>query len=148
MSAPIPRPALALGLAGVLPFAALCVLPLFSDAPRVIEMGDALLTLYAITILAFMSGCIWAFAAKQDDVTGYALSTLPALFGWLSPFLPVFLGWITPAEALLLLAAGFVVLLALDRRAVRLAQAPDWWLKLRVLLTALVVGCLLIGSVL
>lgn len=148
MTGSIPRPALALGLAGVIPFAALALLPLFARADRVVEMADALLTLYTVTILAFMSGCIWAFAARQDDVKGYALSTLPALFGWLCPFLPVFLGWITPKEALLLLAVGFTALLALDRRAVRLGQAPGWWLRLRVLLTTLVVICLVLGSVL
>ena len=134
----VPKTALLLGLGGVIPFAVGAIALMGLDQGQARDLAGALLRLYAVAILAFMSGCIWAFAAKYEDVTGYALSTLPALYGVFVPFTPVFLGWLTPDEGLLLLALGFVALLALDRRAARMGQTPDWWMRLRLLLTTLV----------
>ncbi len=149
MTAPdrsIPPAALALGLAGVAPFAALSGAKHLTAEAEPAMLAHSALQLYAVMILAFMSGCIWAFAARTGDATGYALSTLPALYGFFVPLLPVYLGWITPNETLALLAVGFIVLLALDRRAMQLGQTPGWWLRLRLLLTALVVACLIAGA--
>ncbi len=143
----IPRPALYLGLGGVLPFAAGALGLQVLDAGQASDLVGAVLRLYAVAILAFMSGCIWAFAAKQGDVTGYALSTLPALYGVFVPFTPVFLEWLTPDEGLLLLAVGFILLLSLDRRAAQMGQTPDWWMSLRLLLTTLVVVSLFTAAV-
>lgn len=141
----IPRPALYLGLAGVIPFAFTGLAPFFGPSVSVREFLDAFRTLYAITILSFMSGCIWAFAAKTEDIIGYALSTLPALYACFMPMLPVYLGLLQPKEATFFVALGFVALLALDMRALKLGQTPVWWMKLRVLLTLLVVLFLTIG---
>ena len=141
----IPRVALYLGLAGVLPFAITAVLPLFDLGFAARELVTAVRTLYAVTILAFMSGCIWAFSAQENDRVGYALSVLPALYGWFVPLFPVYLGLLKPKEATFLLAFGFVALLLLDQRATRRGQTPDWWLRLRVLLTFLAVLCLMGG---
>ena len=62
-----------------------------------------------------------------------ALSTLPAIWAWLAGF------------ATVALALGFLALLALDRHLTRTGLAPPWWLRLRLLLTALVVPCLLVA---
>jgi len=118
----IPRPALFLGLAGVLPFAASAIAGWMSPITVFFGGWDAILFAYGLTILSFMSGCIWAFSAKADDAIGYALSTLPALFG-----------------------LAFLGLLLLDRRAFLLGQTPDWWMRLRLLLTGLVILSLAIG---
>ena len=63
----------------------------------------------------------------------YALSTVPALWA-------VFAGF-----SALALALGFALLLALDARAQAWGLAPPWWMRLRVLLTTLVVLFLLAG---
>ena len=84
----IPRTALLLGLAGVIPFAFTGLAPLAGPSLAAREFLDAFRTLYAVTILAFMSGCIWAFALRDEDYIGYALSTLPALYGCFVPLLP------------------------------------------------------------
>ena len=136
----IPRAPLLLGLAGVLPFAwgALTVLiPALGDwswsniGARL--TGRTLLLLYGTVILSFMSGVNWGFATRAEGrhaAVLYALSTLPALWA-------VFLGFST-----LLLALGFLALLLLDRHVQKAGLAPPWWMRLRLLLTALVVLCL------
>lgn len=144
---PIPRTALILGLAGVLPFAATALAPFLGlEEPSGLGWSFHLL-IYGLMILAFMSGCIWAFAARADDALGYGLSTVPALFGAGLLMLGIPFGIVTDRETAAMLAIGFVALLGLDLRAARLGQTPEWWIRLRVLLTSLVVACLLIGAV-
>lgn len=142
----IPRPALLLGLAGVLPFAAFALAPLWLPGEFLEAGGRFALLLYAQTILAFMSGCIWAFAARAEDPVGYGLSTLPALFGFLVMTGIMFLGGLPPSVLPVVLAFGFAGLLLLDARAARLQQTPPWWMPLRVLLTGLVSLFLVIGT--
>lgn len=139
----IPRAALILGLAGVLPFALPGLALLFGIDPPSGTPWQTIQIYYALTILAFMSGCLWGFAAKVEDSTGYALSTLPALYGFfvLVLVMPLSGTWTT-----LLFALGFPALLLLDLRAARLGQSPTWWIALRVLLTSLVTLSLLIGA--
>ena len=139
----IPRSALLLGLAGVLPFAwgAMNLLvPRLGDlsldllGPRF--TGRTLLLLYGTIILSFMSGVIWGFATRASGrhaTVLYALSTLPALWALALGF------------SALALALGFLALLALDAHAQRAGLAPPWWLRLRLLLTALVVVALVTG---
>ncbi len=135
---PIPRPALILGLAGLLPFvfgagAALGLWP--APVP-----ASAILTGYGAAILAFMGGCLWGFACQGTGGPGWrdlALAVIPALWAFSATLHPQPLGT---------LAAGFVVLLAIDLIFVLGGRAPGWWLSLRVPLTAGVVACLVAGS--
>lgn len=148
----VPRAALLLGLAGVVPFAwgALTALaPALGDWSLGMVgqrfTGRALLLLYGTIILSFMSGAVWGFATRaggqgRDGGRGthagvlYALATLPALWALAMGF------------STLALALGFALLLLLDRHAQAAGLAPPWWMALRLLLTALVVPCLLAGS--
>ncbi len=143
----IPTPALILGLAGLLPFAygALSVLwPALGGLGQmwsINQSGRALLQIYGIVILCFMAGVIWGFAAKaegQQATLFYALSVIPAIFVFLTAFAE-------PRASLVMLIAGFVALLAIDRSAARLGLAPGWWMRLRLMLTTVVVICLGIG---
>ncbi len=139
----VPLAPLLLGLSGVLPFAwgALTIfVPAFGDwsldllGPRL--TGRTLLVLYGTIILSFMSGTVWGFATRakgRHAAVLYALSTGPAIWA-------LFLGFST-----VMLALGFLALLLLDRHAQRAGLAPPWWMRLRLLLTALVVPCLLVG---
>jgi hypothetical protein len=139
----IPLAPLLLGLAGVLPFAwgALTILlpglgDWSLDVLGVRFTGRTLLVLYGTIILCFMSGTIWGFATRAEGrhaAVLYTLSTAPALWA-------LALGFST-----VMLALGFLALLLLDRHAQRAGLAPPWWMRLRLLLTALVVPCLLVG---
>lgn len=141
-----PRSALLLGLAGVLPFLwgvltiyapALADLTVDLVGPRFI--GPFLQLSYGIVILSFMSGVLWGFAAQttgREAAIGYALSVIPALYGW------AMVGG-GPVSASVHLIAGFVGLLGLDWHFAQRGLAPDWWMPLRLLLTGLVVLTLL-----
>ena len=141
----IPRAPFALGLAGLIPFIWGAVTLLSGDlaAWGVQNLGARfsgpfVLLNYGQIILAFMSGVLWGFATKAHGsraATGYTLSVLPAL--WV--FFTVGAG---PASSAIYLIAGFVGLLALDWAFWRQGLAPEWWMRLRILLTVVVVACL------
>ncbi len=140
----IPRPPLLLGLAGLLPFLAGALIvasgfeiPYAGDT--VPGDGRAILVQYGIVIQAFMSGALWGFATKSDRALPYILSVLPALWTFFYATGP-------EPRALLNLALGFIALLGLDAWFMAQSLAPPWWLRLRLLLTAVVVPCLLIGA--
>ena len=143
---PIPPPALWLGLAGLLPFV-WGVATLWSPALYLWTtgavgqrfVGPYVGLFYGAVILSFMSGVLWGFATRAEgrmEGFGYALSVLPALWAF-------FTTGGGPEMAALALSAGFVALLALDWTFWRHALAPVWWMKLRLILTAGVVACLL-----
>jgi len=144
----VPPAALALGLAGVIPFAwgaATEISPaLFDWGQRALGarfVGQYVLVFYGTIILAFMSGVLWGFAARTTGATaaaGYAVSVVPALWAFF------FVGG-GAERASWFLIAGFVGLLGLDYGFWRLRLAPMWWMSLRNLLTALVVACLAVG---
>ena len=93
---------------------------------------------YGSIILSFMSGVLWGFATRATGKTaavGYGLSVIPALWTFF------FVGN-GPASAALMLALGFAGLLALDFGFWRFGFAPEWWMRLRLPLTAAAVGCL------
>lgn len=147
----IPRSALILGLAGLIPFlfgagtlvsGGLASFGMEVFGPRFV--GPYVQIFYGTIILAFMSGVLWGFATKAKGsvaATGYGLSVIPALWAFFS------VGGGSEA-ALTNLIAGFVGLLALDYLFWRQGLAPHWWMHLRVLLTSVVVACLAIGVIL
>lgn len=146
----IPRPALLLGLAGLLPFiwgVATLLLPALHSltldliGPRF--AGQAVLIGYGLVILAFMSGVLWGFAARgaEQSWAGYSLSVIPALWA----FFMVGGGAVAAIWALI---AGFVGLLAIEWEFSRRGLTPRWWMRLRVMLTSGVVLCLVLGLML
>lgn len=141
----IPRSALILGLAGLIPFlwgAANLLFPATVGwGGRFLSplfMGNYVSLTYGVVILSFMSGVLWGFATKakgRSAGVGYALSVIPALWAF-------FMVNGDPADAAVNLFAGFAGLLMLDYSFARQGLAPLWWMKLRVLLTAVVLACL------
>ncbi len=146
----IPRSALILGLAGLIPF-------LFGAATLVFEplrtwgvttlgnrfVGPNVQLFYGVVILSFMSGVLWGFATKSTGpraAAGYALSVLPALWAF-------FMTGGGPVSASLNLMFGFAGLLILDFAFWRWGLAPAWWMRLRVLLTVIVIAALSVGTV-
>lgn len=141
----IPRPALVLGLAGLLPFAwgAATSLPGLALPDRdwlgARFLAQQVLIGYGIVILCFMSGVLWGFAARNGASGGnYLLSVLPALWAF---FAVAGDSW----QAIPALMAGFAGLLGLDHAFWRRELAPPWWMRLRLMLTAAVLLCLLVG---
>jgi hypothetical protein len=142
----IPRSALILGLAGLIPFlwGALTV-----TVPSVALWGQSNLggrfigpyvqLFYGAIILSFMSGVLWGFATKatgQMATASYVLSVIPALWAF-------FMTGGGPTTAAVNLIVGFLGLLLLDWHFWRLGLAPPWWMHLRGLLTAIVILSLL-----
>ncbi len=137
----IPRSALILGLAGLLPFlwGALTVLRPELGLWGQMHIGSRFIgpyvqLFYGAVILSFMSGVLWGFATKAAGRTataGYVLSVIPALWAF-------FMTGGGPTTAAMNLIVGFLALLLLDWHFWRLELAPPWWMHLRVLLTAIV----------
>jgi hypothetical protein len=141
----IPRSALVLGLAGLLPFlwgAATVLLPdLGMRAMGLIGgrfIGPYIQIAYGTVVLAFMAGVLWGFATRaagQLAALGYTLSVVPALWA----FFMVGGGAVSAAVNL---ATGFAGLLLLDWFFWNAGLAPRWWMALRVPLTLVVLLCL------
>ncbi|MFT6222799.1 MAG: hypothetical protein ACJA1F_000637 [Paracoccaceae bacterium] len=141
-SPPIPRAALVLGLSGLLPFLwglGTLVNPLLYDltmrwvGPRFV--APYVLLSYGTVILCFMSGVLWGMATRATGHTatiGYVLSVIPALWAFF------FVGN-GPTAAAINLIAGFLAVLAIDWLFWTNGLAPEWWMKLRIILTAVVV---------
>lgn len=138
----IPKSALILGLAGLIPFiwGAVTVM-----VPSLATWGQSTLggrfigpfvqLFYGAIILSFMSGVLWGFATKatgQMATVSYVLSVIPALWAF-------FMTGGGPTAAAVNLIVGFLGLLLLDWHFWRLGLAPPWWMHLRGLLTAIVI---------
>ena len=141
----IPRSALVLGLAGLLPFLWGALTVLFPDAgmqamARLVGrfIGPYVQIAYGTVILAFMAGVLWGFATRAEGrlaAFGYTLSVVPALWA----FFMVGGGAVSAAVNL---ATGFAGLLLLDWFFWNAGLAPRWWMALRVPLTLVVLLCL------
>jgi hypothetical protein len=147
----IPLPALVVGWAGLVPFLYGVALILFADelelpvfglagTPR--EGGVLILRNFGAVILGFMGGCLWGFssaAGRHPTFLQLGGAALPALLAALA---------LRPSAAVscIWLAFGFVVLQAIDLLYHRAGVAPQYWLHLRLPLTAGVMTCLLIGA--
>lgn len=147
---PIPPAPLLLGLAGLIPFlwgALTLLLPGFAMWTQTQLgarfSGEFLLLSYGIVILSFMSGVLWGFATKATGTRaalGYGLSVIPALWAFFAT------GQGATSDSLTLIA-GFIAVLLIDIMFSRWDLTPDWWISLRVLLTAVVVICLGVGAI-
>jgi hypothetical protein len=137
----IPKVALALTLAGLIPFvwgAATMAMPdlaAWGNMRLLPHMtGPVIQVRYGIVILCFMAGVFWGFAARaegRDAAVVYVLSVIPALYIFFN------LGT-TPRGTALSLFIGFIGLLAIDWHCWRAGLAPAWWMRLRVPVTGVV----------
>ena len=130
---PIPLSALVLGWMGVIPFAALALAAVGGITLPFANQMQALIA-YAAAILSFMAGVQWGIGVMaRDGQQGlrFALSVVPALLAWACLL-------VAPKTGLAGLTAGFVGLLANDLWTVQSGDAPDWYGRLRIQLTAAV----------
>lgn len=136
---PAPRMAWTLGLAGLVPFIAGALashLTIGLVGPHAVEATLA----YGVIILAFMAGTQWGGAVNRP-VRGrgwrYVVAVLPTLAIW-----PAWL--MGPQMTLAVLLAAFAWLLLVDVFFSRRRWWPAWYLRLRAVLTAGVIGSLLV----
>ncbi|WP_407494174.1 DUF3429 domain-containing protein [Pseudooceanicola sp. MF1-13] len=140
----IPLAPLALGVAGLIPFiaGALLRLGVISTVPlmpgELATDGAALILGYGTIILAFMSGILWGFATKSDDPMLYALSVVPALWGFLNNG--------EGSDSLIWLMTGFILLWLLEFVYIRRNLTPEWWRRMRSGLQFIVLICIYLGT--
>ena len=139
-----PLAAIALGLAGLIPFVAGAA-TVHGLTPWQPFTGALILQSYGAIILSFMGGCLWGFAALAGRAGWLPLgvAVLPALWAFGAGFLPLPGVELTAARAL---ALGLVALLAADFGFARAGLAPRWWLALRLPLTVVAATCLWLGG--
>lgn len=151
----IPTPALVLGVGGLIPFIT-TALTLCFPATIVQLLGNgfsatdtqhyAILALgaYGAVILSFLGGIRWGKLLNDKSRirhwTPLALSVVPSLVAWFALLL-------APLWMLSVLAAGFVLQYAQDIEAVKRAELPAWFGRLRTILTTGAVLSLLTGLV-
>ena len=143
MTRPLPKFAIALGLAGLLPFIAASLGALAFQGDWADRSLLALLA-YGATILAFLGGVHWGLAlldeqAERVQRLRYGLGVLPSLIGW-GALLVTFIG--LPRTGLLLMLAGFIATTAVEARAARRGLMPQPYMWLRWALSGGVVVCL------
>lgn len=132
LSARIPSAALALGLLGLIPFAA-GALSLWVALPWLDpQAGLRLTVIYGALILSFLGGIRWGTAIGPYD-TGrqsleFSASVLGSLAGLAAAFLPAIPG-------LALLVVGFLMQGLWDVTSVDAGRLPAWFGRLRMLLT-------------
>lgn len=129
----IPAAALALGLAGLIPFAGGALglwfrLPFFGP-----DMALKLVTVYGAIILSFLGGIRWGTAIGPYDSRRQSFEFSLSVAGSLAGLLACF---IEAVPALTLLIAGFLMQALWDVTSVEAGRLPAWFGKLRMVLTA------------
>ncbi len=139
----VPLQARWLGGTGAIPFYAFALAIWFAP-PAFREWARNALVAYGMVILAFVGALHWGFTMKtpefdeRDRWTWMGWSVTPALLAWTASLFPF-----RPAVAIL--AATFVVHLAVDHLFASRSGLPPWYLTMRRALTAAVVLGLVIA---
>ncbi|MCK1789051.1 DUF3429 domain-containing protein [Pseudomonas violetae] len=143
-SSSLPRLVSLLGYGGLLPFIGLALLIPFSFDYR--PLFAMALVNYGAVILSFVGALHWGFAMTVQDMSAeqgrnrFIWSVIPALIAWIATLLPMPLGC-------LLLVIGFVVHYRQDRQLLRVMSLPAWYLPMRLRLTLVASGCLLLAAI-
>lgn len=130
--------ALILGIASAIPFAAAAAGALFGHSPTLRLYGYVALISYGACVLSFL-GAVHAGAALRETpvpAARLAIAAAAPLLAWLA----LALG---ERNGLLLMAAGFLAVLAYDIFATRRGWLPAWYPRLRWPLTGVMLVCLL-----
>lgn len=130
--------------AGFIPFAALAFW-LYGIAPdHPWRQGTiVLLTAYGAVVLSFLGGIRWGLALRGREGDGTAdltLGVVPPLVGWIAIVVPAPLNFV-------LLAVAFAAQGAWDSLTLASDDAPDWFRRIRIQMTVLVVAALVVAFV-
>lgn len=141
MSQKLPKPAVLLGIAGLIPFL-LCGLLAVRGTSADAFWLMALLG-YGAIMLGFLGGVHWGLALAPDAPARrgrLALAMAPILAGWLALLAAQL---VTYWLGLAVLSAGYAAAIAIELRANREGLMPDGYLALRWGLSTVVVVVLL-----
>lgn len=131
-----------LGLAGLLPFAGLAAAAWLAPPPYD-GVGLSGFYVYAAVILSFLGGARWGFELsarpEQPSPLTLILSNLPALMAWFG----VMLQLVQPVAGLAVLTVGQVLVWLWDVQSSGPGQRrlPQWYPRLRTVLTLIVLAC-------
>ena len=143
---PIPKAALALGWAGVLPFAAGAV-GLFFVPLAGLSREDLTLPVlgYGAVILSFLGGVRWGAALsirhEPTQARALALAVVPSLVAWVAVALHA-----RPLIGLALLALAHVIQGLVDVRAAAAGELVGWYGRLRVQLASAATAALVVAA--
>ena len=119
-----------LGWAGLVPFG-LAALGTHSGIEALVLYGFLGGTAYGAVILSFLGGVHWGLAMQDDrSPYWYVWSITPALFGFASLLLS------DVEMRIVALIPLFVLAWSVDRQAANHGLIPNWYLRLRSMLTA------------
>ncbi len=131
----LPLLAVALGVAGLVPFIIVGLVAIDSDPTHGQAAVLGLLS-YGAVVLSFLGGVHWGFVLEGEREAGerhrLVLGVLPALVGWAA----VVVGLLAyPVVGLGILIAGFLATAVMETRAHRLELVPRGYLVMRWALT-------------
>jgi hypothetical protein len=130
--------ALALMSFGALPFIAAAVLALSNAGDVRGFQADQIAVAYGAVILSFLGGIRWGDAVSQGRAATLFVSVLPSLAGFFALL-------INTHNGTKILIAGFAGQAIWD--ALAPGTLPGWFVKLRIVISAIVIVCLMITLV-
>jgi hypothetical protein len=132
----LPRPAVVLGLAGIVPQAVCVVIVAMGGEWRWVALAAG--CFYAAVILSFLGGLWWMAALQQQSRrwTPYLLGVIASLAAWVA-LLPWCLGWTWPQPSLVLLALCLAASPLADRWLASRFPLARQWLRLRLIMASM-----------
>ena len=135
-----------LGYGGLIPFLGLAMISLHAEAPQLQALAREGLAIYTVTILSFVGAVSWGIALASAELSDLQRSRLllfsvtPSLLVWLLYFLP------DGAVRWLAFAGLTLVVFLADRTHGRALGWPKEWLQLRMNLSLIVAGALIVAA--
>jgi Protein of unknown function (DUF3429) len=134
MTETLPRAALRLGFAGLLPQ----LIALFLVATDAEQRWSALAVgyAYAALIFSFLGGVWWgqALSIKNAPHWIYAAAVMPSLIA-LATYVPWVIGAAWPGPSLVVLGSCLILSPLVDRAIGRSVESPRGWMRLRIMLS-------------
>lgn len=131
-----------LAMAGYVPFAALSIWLIGIDANHPTHVSTlSLLTGYGAVILSFLGGARWGIEIHRNgEASGriMIISMVPALIGFAAFAVPV-------PYVFAMLAVAFAAQGAWDSFSAHSGMVPQWYGKMRIVLTVLVCAALIVA---
>ena len=130
--------ATALMACGVLPFIAASIMAFYDFGDVSGFQADQIAVAYGAIILSFLGGIRWGDAIAKGPAATLFMSVLPSLAGFFALLINSYNGT-------MILITGFAAQALWDFIAP--ATLPDWFIKLRMVITVIVIVCLTITLV-
>jgi hypothetical protein len=139
----VARLAILVGIAGLIPFLGLLAGLFFMPQYSVALLGY--FYLYSAGILAFMAGVYWPIAMQLDNCC-YPLSPLMTMLLSQVFFVAAGVGLLLPVSGqIVLYTSAYLALYLVDARWMKVYW-PAWYLRLRLVLTSVVLVCQLTAA--